>query len=343
MTDVSVAATALRPQDVAGIRAAQDYFSEELVDLGDAENEKFRGVYAPRPEVTATKDGVDEIFLDKAEEYYQRFQGFDYWNWCIKNAVAHEKIERADLIVEFGSGFGNSTLPLLSIFPQCTVIATDISPNLLAILLRLTKERGLADRCVPIQMDAQKKYIKPGICDLVVGSAILHHLERPEVFVERAMEVLRPGGRAIFFEPFEGGYATLRVICTLITEEAKRRRQKSRALDFVASFPDSLAPQIYRHRRPGWRDRNDKWVFSKAMLDKFRRQSGASDVVIYPLHDNDHQFTRHLNNMLTESGNGGVAALPQWARDIILRFEEDFYSPDMLDDLLMEGCIIFRK
>ena len=87
--------------------------------------------------------------------------------------------------------------------------------------------RGLTDRCVAVAMDAQKDYVRPASADLVVGSAILHHLVEPAPFVEQAMRILRPGGAAIFFEPFEGGYAILRLICQEIVREAGRRKDDS--------------------------------------------------------------------------------------------------------------------
>jgi hypothetical protein len=35
--------------------------------------------------------------------------------------------------------------------------------------------------------------------------------------------------------------------------------------------------------------------------------------------------------------------LPDWAWKIFDRFENDMFSPEMLTDLLIEGCVIFRK
>ncbi|WP_425328518.1 class I SAM-dependent methyltransferase [Rhodopseudomonas palustris] len=57
-------------------------------------------------------------------------------------------------MVEYGCGFGNATLPMLDIFPDAKILATDISPNLLKILEGLLSSRGLEDRCVAIAMDA---------------------------------------------------------------------------------------------------------------------------------------------------------------------------------------------
>ena len=103
---------------------------------------------------------------------------------------------------------------------------------------RLLASRSLEERCVPVAMDAQKPYIKEGVADLVFGAAILHHLLDPMTFVQHAMKVLKPGGVAFFFEPLEGGYATLVAICDEVSAEA----------NFVSTRPGAMA--LTRMPRP---------------------------------------------------------------------------------------------
>jgi SAM-dependent methyltransferase len=333
----SVSASLVPPLEPASV------FRTEIVDLGSASNPEFAGIITPLPELSATKTGVDSVFLENAEAYYAKYQGFDYWKMLIEQAAQKLALTDPRLIVEFGCGFGNSTLPLLDLFPDAQLVATDISPNLLAILHRLLAARGQGARCVVAAMDAQKPYLHYGIADLVVGSAILHHLAEPDVFIRRAMDVLKPGGAAIFFEPFEAGNAVLRLICLEVEAEAKRRKVKSnRAVNWLAKIPEQLAPQIFRERRPHWRDRNDKWAFPKSVLERFARENGA-DLLIYPIHDNRGQFTRHFSYMMDVYAGIPKSELPDWAWKIFDRFDNEIFSPEMLTDLLLEGCIIFRK
>jgi len=313
-----------------------------MADLGARSDQALTGILTPLPELTAVKQGVDAVFLENAEDYYAKYQGFNYWKMLIEQAVKRIELDEPRLIVEYGCGFGNSTLPLLDLFPQATVIATDISPNLLAILRRLLDARAESARCIPVAMDAQKPYLQDGVADLVVGSAILHHLMDPAIFVRRAMDVLRPGGAAIFFEPFEAGNAVLRLICLEVDAEARRRRERNRAIDWLRQIPGQLEPQIFRDRIGGWADRNDKWAFPKSVLEKVARDEGA-ELLIYPIHDNNQPFTRHFAYMLETYGGISKSELPSWAWEIFARFDNDVFSPEMLTDLLLEGCIIFRK
>src|ERR1700731_760367 len=154
-------------------------FNEPLVNLGDCEAEAFRGVVTPKGEVGQERHGVNAVFLENAEAYYQKYQGFNYWRMLLVQALGRINVNDANMIVEYGCGFGNATLPMLDIFPTSKVVATDISPNLLAILQRLLDSRGLRDRCTPIALDAHKPYLREGCADLVFGAAILHHLVEP--------------------------------------------------------------------------------------------------------------------------------------------------------------------
>jgi len=314
---------------------------QPLVDLV-IERAEFAGVLTPSGEIGAARQGVDHVFLDDAEAYYRKYQSFDYWRALLQQATQRAGITDADAIVEFGCGFGNSTLPLLDLFPRARVVATDISPNLLAILNRLLAARGLTERCIAVAMDAQKDYVRAESADLVVGSAILHHLVEPAPFVEQAMRILRPGGAAIFFEPFEGGYAVLRLMCQEIVREAGRRNDNSSAVRLARWIVTGFAPQIFRDALPGWQSRNDKWMFPRSVIDDIARKAGAT-LTVYPIHDSEGQFRRQFTHMMRSDRGDDPSELPPWMVEIFNRYDREAFSPQMLTDLALEGCIIFVK
>jgi ubiquinone/menaquinone biosynthesis C-methylase UbiE len=318
------------------------YFSEPLVDLGEYERKEFAGVLSPRSEVGTKREGVSKLFLGDAEAYYKRYQGYDYWKNLLVTAIRVSGEADPALVIEFGCGFGNATLPALELFPKANVIATDISPNLLAILNRLLQARSLSDRCVAIAMDAQKAYLRHDVADLVFGAAVLHHLVDPKVFVCEALRTVKPGKSAFFFEPFEGGHAILRLICQEVVEEAKRRKQFVPPVTFAETIAKSLEPQIFRAATPRWRERDDKWAFSRSMLDKIAEQAGAQ-LTIYPLHETKDQFSRSFAYMLQTYGGISRDSMPGWVWSIFDRYEQKTFSPEMLIDLALEGCIMFRK
>jgi len=321
------------------------FFNETLIDLGDCEAEAFRGVVTPKGEVGQGRQGVNAVFLENAEAYYKKYQGFAYWRMLLVQALGRIKVADPEIIVEYGCGFGNATLPMLDILPNSKILASDISPNLLAILEGLLVSRKLKERCVAVAMDAHKPYIEERSADLIFGAAILHHLAEPGEFIGSALRVLKPGGWAVFFEPLEGGLAILRLICEEVVREGKRQsftKRWTRAMRLTQDFADDLRPQIFRSAIPGWRDRDDKWAFPRSVLDKIASENRA-EVSTYGLHDNIGQFRRHFSYMLETYGDMKATEYPSWAWDIFDRYDKETFSPEMLLDLALEGCIMFRK
>jgi hypothetical protein len=90
------------------------------------------------------------------------------------------------------------------------------------------------------------------------------------------------------------------------------------------------------------RDRDDKWTFQRSVLDRIARENRA-EVLTYGLHDNVGQFRRHFSYMLETHGGMKAADYPKWAWKIFDRYDKEMFSPEMLLDLALEGCIMFRK
>jgi len=336
------------PEDDASHSWAADFFAAELVDLGDHESSAFRGVMTPLGEVGQRRHGVNRKFLANAEAYYLRHQGFDYWRSMLTAALGRIAIDSPQLVVEYGCGFGNATLPMLDIFPASKIIASDISPNLLAILKTLIAARDLKTRCIPVAMDAHKPYIKAGCADLVFGAAILHHLVEPGQFIASALRVLKPGGIAFFFEPLEGGLAILRNIFSEVLKEADERSSLNRLrLPFLLlkRMEKSLRPQILREEHPGWRDLDDKWAFPRPMLEDIASENDAT-VRIDALHGSDNQFRNHFLSLLHQHRLHRFidpSSFPTWVWNIFERHDERISSMDRKSDVALEGCITFTK
>jgi hypothetical protein len=72
-------------------------------------------------------------------------------------------------------------------------------------------------------------------------------------------------------------------------------------------------------------------------------QGAGAQLIVYPIHDNKGQFTRHFKYMLEVYGAMQAADLPEWAWRVLERFDQELFSPELLTDLLLEGCVIFRR
>ena len=198
-------------------------FVDPLTDLG-ARDPALRGIYAAGA-LDAAPSGVTAQFLEHAADYAERYGNVAHFRVMLDDALARLDPPPAPrMILDIGSGSGNSVIPLLDRFPDAIVVATDISAPLLAILRdHLATDPRYAGRCALVCVDACAARYRPQSFDLAVGAAILHHVLEPLRVIESCERALRPGGAAIFFEPFEMGHAVLQLAYRDILDEAARR------------------------------------------------------------------------------------------------------------------------
>lgn len=98
------------------------------------------------------------------------------------------------LVLEFGC-FNGWTLPALASFAPRQIVGIDISENAIAEARR--NHGGLA--CFGV-MDGHCLALAEESVDVVVGRAILHHLDF-DTAIREIGRVLKPGGLALFVEP----------------------------------------------------------------------------------------------------------------------------------------------
>ncbi|WP_017546607.1 class I SAM-dependent methyltransferase [Nocardiopsis prasina] len=98
-------------------------------------------------------------------------------------------------IVDFGSGTGAGTLPLLDRFPEARVTAVDSSAEHLDRLRVKAREAGVEDRVRTVLADLdQADWPDLGTPDLVWASASLHHMADPDLALRRVRDLLAPDG-----------------------------------------------------------------------------------------------------------------------------------------------------
>lgn len=357
---------------------AQAYFVEPLIDLGTVDSAKMAGIYTPQAEIGQAKVGLTSQFLEDAATYHQKYTQTAMFKALIARALAHSGSPGpSPTILDIGSGSGNSVFPCLELMPDCRIVATDLSPNLLRILLdHVHRQHAARDRVVPVCMDATRDYYRPGSFDYVIGAAILHHLLDPSAAIDAAARALKPGGHAIFFEPFEAGNALLRLAYSEILSRAgeklglelaltqlppvlRKLVQRLRPFMPTSLWPDYHLPkdvaglltamvEDYRVRAgedktaPIYRQIDDKWLFTRSYIEERARRVGFDDVHIESLYRGDRPCVEQTRANLMLGLAAQPDRLPDWAWQILDRYDQAL-SPELKGELLIEGIIVLRR
>ncbi len=325
--------------------AIEDCFAEPLLDLG-ADSAALGGILVPASQHGVAKVGVTDQFLARAGDYHERYANVPYFRALLDKAFAEAGGPTSDVVLDIGSGSGNSVFGCLELLPEAHVVAVDISPDLLQILRdTIEAEPPLRGRVTPVCMSATHDPYRPGAFGLAVGAAILHHLPDPEAALTAIAHALEPGARAIFFEPFENGNAVLRIAYADLLERAERERRDVDApgLRVLAELQrDYVFRAGIDPSSPGFLDIDDKWLFTRSMFEHYARAAGFAALDVSPLHELESPFTNQTRTNLSLGGGLGVDSLPDWCWERLATYDESF-SIALKRDLLIEGRVVLTR
>ena len=321
---------------------AGEVFAESLVDLG-TQNPAFAGIHTPESALGAAKIGVTAQFLERAEEYHRNYLNLDYWRFLLGNAiVAMGGPSDPTTVIDIGSGSGNSVIPLADRFPRADIVATDISPQLLAILRDFLRRRPDSERFALVCVDATAAAFRAGVADLVVGAAILHHILEPARVIASCFQALKPGGWAIFFEPFEAGNTILKLTYQRILAQASAPEKATAAMRFLERMVTDYTIRQRPKSDPIFRDLDDKWMFTRTYFERIRAEQGWSELITYAL----NVCAAPLRNQATVQLKLGLQAtpdaLPAWAWAVIDETDAGM-SDDLKQEWAQEAAVLFRK
>ncbi len=321
--------------------------TKELHDLGTIQS-NWSGILSPLYGDDDVAKYIHAQFLEDASQYVERYQAVGYWTELLRASLGHLTNSHPETILDIGSGAGNTIFALLDLCPDALIVASDLSIPLLKALKDFYDLQYAGNRnCVIVQLNAEDLVFEENQFDMVVGGAILHHLYNPELTLAQCRKVLKPGGAAIFFEPFEIGYQLLSLAMKYVLQrnasyftiprlpkDAKRLFQVL-VHDFEVRKGSDKQAEIFQHI-------DDKWLFTHKYLQSAASHAGFTEIEVYPIHSSDRQFSNQMNTFMKLGIQSTFDALPQWVRDVFTELDCQF-SSDLLPDLIIEGCIILKK
>jgi ubiquinone/menaquinone biosynthesis C-methylase UbiE len=326
-----------------------EIFAEPLVGL-DTRDPAFAGIQTPRSAVGATKFGVTAQFLERADEYHRNYLSLDYWRFLLDRAFQTiGEMQEPSLIIDIGSGSGNSVIPLADRFPRASIVATDISPQLLAILRDFLDKRddsavdeGGERRFALVCVDAAAASYLQGVADLAVGAAILHHILDPAKVLASCHRALKPGGWAIFFEPFEAGNAIVQMTYERILARASAAEAETGALRLLQRMVADYTVRQRAKADPVFLGLDDKWMFTRTYFERIRDEQGWAELVTYALNVCPTMLRNQAEVQLKLGAQLPPSALPDWAWDIIDQMDAAI-SDDLRQEWAQEAAVMFRK
>jgi len=124
-------------------------------------------------------------------------------------------------------GCGNGENSILLAFRRPNLVGIDVSESLLCLARRRFALNGVAGPAIFVASSAHDLALPDESVDVVVGIAILHHLDL-KLAAREVNRILKPGGRAIFQEPV----------------------RESRALRFIRGLIPYRTPDVSPFERP---------------------------------------------------------------------------------------------
>ncbi len=291
--------------------------------------------------------GITEQFLKDAQLYHDRYFKPSRYHGMLDRALATVEwaMPRNPLILDFGSGSGNTMIPLLQMRRDSRVVAADLSVDLLQILHRLLAERSeFAGRFACVCGDLDTSDLGSGIFDMVVGAAILHHLLHPRRALQHALAALKPGGAAIFFEPFEYGCLLLNFVYLTLLDKARiyGPLPPPAGTHFQAMVRDFNARFDAGTEKPHTPYLDDKWLFTREFfLSVADDMNCRQAIVINSLVGPELKLSGYLKLTMQRAGLC-VDSLPEWAVQELARIEGGF-SDDFMREAIIEGTVILVR
>jgi ubiquinone/menaquinone biosynthesis C-methylase UbiE len=324
-------------------------YLKPVVDLGVLKNDpRLSGIWVSEDFDGAVVDKyIHRAFRENAADYAARYQNVSHHEAVLR--AAFEKMGWVKryleplIILDIGSGAGNTVISLLNILPHAQVIASDLSLELLLILNKSLSNSPFASRVTYLQLNAEDLQFRAGSVDLVVGSAILHHLFAPEKTLQGCAGILRAGGCAMFFEPFEPGNMYLRVIWERILQDPRAEEIGPDVRGFVRALINEYEARKGRDKSaPRFAQMEDKWLFTRQYFEEHRKVAGFSNLMIYSLISPERLFEVKTEVCLKLGIGKDRTGFPEWAWRLVREYEQ-YFTLDGRADLLIEGGIILQK
>ncbi|MDB5449763.1 MAG: hypothetical protein JWQ46_599 [Phenylobacterium sp.] len=300
-----------------------------------------------QPQPQRGRPAETRSFAHDDDDSLAHFETSTHFEALFRAALDASGIEVADnpLVMVLGAGTGASAVaPCLRLFRGCHILATDETDRDFARLSRHLRQSGAQDRVALLRAAPEEPQAAPASLDLVAGAFVLHSRIDPDKVLEATARVLKPGGHAIFLEPFDG-YGLLRLAFERICVEADLRKAplgEGVRVALECAIAQIAARTMPDPTQPGFTEMQGKWQFSRESVAAAARIFGFAQARFVSHHDHSSLYRDMALLRLREHMGADRAELPGWAEDILNGFDRAL-PPPVKRLLMLEGSIVLTR
>ena len=294
-------------------------------------------------DVEWSRSGVTEQFIENAEVYHERYANDEHWRWLLRQGLSAAKIDCLQPleVLDIGSGSGNSFFAAMHLLPHANIVASDISPALLKILLRVAEPIG-ARRPSAYCFDLHKDFFTKETFDIAIGGAILHHMLDPKAVLANVISWCKAGGKIIMFEPMEASAHFNSIVYHKLIDELDGEADPTLIEHFRAMILAYNARFGFPNEKPWTKQLDDKLFFTHDALRTIGRDLGFTVDTVEPMLANTSaSIEQAIMANIRLSGNAHLpipARLPQ-----ILNYLDASVSDALKRELASKAAIVLRR
>ena len=198
-----------------------------------------------------------------------------------------------------GSGWVTAGLFQNKKVQGCKLHAFDISQDGPEMLARFEKNKKSSNHIETSTQNAEDMRFGDATFDLIIGSSILHHFDNFEGFLTDCRRILKPGGVAIFGEPFSIGYG-IGAAALLIAQ-----RQLGTHYELIESMYSDIC---IRNKVPRNLLKNlvDKHLFIQSTFIQAAEKTGFISVNFISPQSREYYCDHFIDELLQERGIADV-------------------------------------
>lgn len=153
-----------------------------------------------------------EDILQKEQQFHDQWAAMidvdgirvaDYFEACTapENRFILQQLGdvRGKYLLDLGCGAGENSVYFATLGARC--VAADYSPGMVDVALKLAEKYGVS--VTGKVVNAMAIDFPDNTFDVVYASNLLHHIPDPQIAIREMYRVLKPGGKACFWDPLK--------------------------------------------------------------------------------------------------------------------------------------------